>query len=345
MMTEKQLGKYEKDTQHKYTKIKFFSLDRFITRDLEVEPKLLGLFHEFHYDNSLVKVVLPSSDCLTLPRQSDQRLRVRTRRKLDDGKEEPYGIEVMSVDVTVFKDQTIQIPAQALDVYPNAYNLFSEDQCKKLEELTEEYSTIARESFDLWLRTLRWRSMKWYIGRPEIHGIESGWSTYLLDDTQKRFWVSAICGGTVYFTEPITMIEWESVERSLKNGEKPPIYYDLMFDARGHFRLGDYARAVVDAAVACETYLRTLVAQELPEELNETLKKYIDDANIGQVLNHFIPKILNDDEGERFSKIKSKLHELFNARNGILHSGRFEGITEEKCKKFLDVTRELITLK
>jgi hypothetical protein len=103
---------------------------------------------------------------------------------------------------------------------------------------------------------------------------------------------------------------------------------------------------VIDAAVACETYLRMLVSRELPEELNPIFKDYIDKAEITKVLGQFFRKILSEDESKRLAKKTfSRLHDLFEDRNRIMHSGCCERLTEQRCKQYLDATRNLLALK
>lgn len=328
---------------HETKEIGFLSWDRLRTRGLVVEPDLLGLFHEFNHDDSLVRVELPSSDDLDNDERYDQRLRIQSCRMVD-GNKVPTAIAVISVDVTVFKNQTVQIPIQAL-APPISHELFSKEEQKRLDGIAESYSVIARSAFGLWLRTLHWICGKGFIGRSEIRNPETGWGTYLLNaDTKTRFWANS-SPVKLYVYSPVTLADWKSMGRSLQNGETPPIYCNLLSDAEEYFRNGDYVRTVVDAAVACETYLRTLVNQELPKELDTTFKKYIDDANIRQVLKYFVDRILSEVGKKRLSKMRSRLHELFDARNDLLHSGYVRNLTEEECKRFLETTRSLITLK
>ena len=342
-------------TDNQRKKVKFISRDEFRTRELVVEPGILGLFHEFSYDRSIVRVEIPPLDYLNKKHGLyDLWLYVCQTRgsDSDSGERIPTGVGVRYVFVYVSRDEMFPVPTQALEVQPNASELFPENHRKSLEGLAESYGKTAREAFNLWLRTLRWKCMKGYIAQPEIHGIETGGSTYLLTaDTKKRFWAGSV-SLIGRFPDPITLEEWESVERSLENGEKPPVYYDLLFDAREHFKIRDYARTVVDAAIACESYLRMVVSQTLPEELNaafkKAFKKYAEKASISPVLYDLFPEILTEDERKCFDKIKSTLNDLFDARNKIVHLAHFEGLTEQqrrKCKQYLDATYNLLTLK
>lgn len=340
------------DDEHKMKEVKFLSWDRFETMGLIVAPSLLGLCHEFNNNGSIIGITLPSADALDSDEKYHERLRVR-QYHIVDGEEVPSQVAVKTVDVTVCKNQKIRVPVQVLSVQPNAYDLLSKNQQNQLEGFERSYSPIARNAFDLWLRTLRWKSGKGSIGRPETRGPETGWGTYLLDaDTKKRFWAGTSIVNVTIYREIVTLAIWKEVERSLQNGETAPIYYDFLFDAGEHFKHGDYNRAVIDAAVACETYLRTCVNQELPEELGVAFREYIDDANIRQVLKYFLDGILSEVQKKRLSKIRTGLHKLFDARNDLMHSGHFRDrkskqirdLTEDDCRGFLETARKLIGL-
>jgi predicted transglutaminase-like cysteine proteinase len=118
-----------------------------------------------------------------------------------------------------------------------------------------------------------------------------------------------------------------------------------MFDAIEHLKLGDLQRAVVDMAVSCESYLRLLIANNLPVDLLNSIKEYIDDVNIRPVLMKFVPEIFNEEERKRLQKIEGALNKLFDTRNDILHAGRAEHLTMPDCEKYLKATRELIRLR
>jgi hypothetical protein len=117
-----------------------------------------------------------------------------------------------------------------------------------------------------------------------------------------------------------------------------------MFDGIEHLNIGDLQRAVVDFAVASESCLRNMVIDKLPKDLDEIFKMYIDEANFRQVINKFLPNLVSDEKKRAVKKLDSDLHKLFNDRNKIMHSGFIDGLTAEKCKKYLATTREVITI-
>jgi hypothetical protein len=293
-------------------RVEAISWNRFLTRNFAVVPELLGRSHEFQFHQGAISIELPTRS------GGEERVKLLSWRQ-DTGR--PTRFWIKSVDVLVRLQTQVNVPEQVLHQPPNAYDVLSQDQQNHLEKTAQTHGSLAEKGFDVWLKTLRWKSNNAFIGRPEVRGPESGWTTYLFDEaTRHRFWAAT----QVIQASPgqaVTLAEWEETERALKSGTKSSVFYDLMLDAIEHFRLGDLQRSVVDAAVACESFMRVKVMQQLPSGLSNTVRRYIDEANIRQVLTRFYPDILNTDEAKILKAISSTLHQLFDARNTILHSG------------------------
>lgn len=238
----------------------------------------------------------------------------------------------------------VGLPSEVLDRPPKAVDLFSANQRKGLDKQAERYGEIAAEAFDLWIRTLRWKCRSSLIGRPAIQGFETAWGTYLLDDcSKKRIWVAPRML-TLGRYKRVTVQHRIAVGDALENGLSPPVFYDLLFDGEEHLRVGDLQRAVVDLAVACESFVRAEVVQWLPSTLKEALRNYIEEANVRQFAIHFFPEILTPEDQKRLERLNCSLHRLFDARNTILHSGHKEDLTLDDCSEFLDVARELFSM-
>jgi hypothetical protein len=262
-----------------------------------------------------------------------------------NGKKVPIQYSVNTVDIEVATKEKILLPCKVLDVSPCAYKIISKEQQENLNHLVAVYGSTAERAFALWIKTLRWKCNNSAIGRPEISGCESGWSTYLVAKPQdKRVWIAPqiiVAMGSKMVTPEI----WADVENSLKQGCTSPVYIDLMMDANEHIKLDDVQRATVDIAIACETFLRMILASTLPSNLQPAIAIYIDDANIRQVIEKFIPEVLNDAERKDFNKIKSKLHILFDNRNKIVHKGDMSSLTKKVCESFIETANKLFEMK
>ena len=328
------------------TKRRLESWNRFIIRNLVVEPNLLGQFHEFVLDDYIVRIQLPCSDKLTTQTAYPlEGVSVYSHRKID-GQEVPQSYFIHSVDASVSLPQPVRLPVDAVSGKSITRDCFSNEEQSYLDNVAKQCRRTAEDAYDLWVRTLRWKCDNSGIGRFEIQGPESGWDTYLIDKpTGNRIW-SASIRLVITFHSAVTMEEWKATDMALRKGLRPPVYWDLKFDAAQHLYHGNPQRAVIDMAVACETYLRATVMQALPDCLGSTVRTCIDQANIRQYINKFFPEVLSELETRRYSKsLKSNLHKLFNLRNTILHSGPTGELKVEECRLLLDATNQLLTIR
>jgi len=324
-------------------KLSVASWNRFLTTNFFIVPELVGSMHEFVYKMHSVKISLPSKQQIPKETFEGDLLSFNTYREID-GEKKPIQFSVHAVDITVQIPDQIHIPQEVLNRPPNAYDILSDSKQAQLNQLALTYTGIAEEAFGFWIRVLRWKSDNSEIGRPQIIGHKSGWGTYLLaKETSNRVW--AWHDTFRVPREPaITSEIWENTSSVLQKGIDPPIYIELMFDGIEHAKAGDFRRAIIDMAVACEVYLRTLVSRSLPSGLNNAIMEYIDDANIRPVLTKFIPEILNGEGKKSLKKLTSPLHSLFDIRNKIVHTAKQIEITQDECQKYLAVTRELFLI-
>lgn len=321
----------------------FVSWNRFVPRNLSIHRDLVGAEHEFISDGNHITIKLPSANHLPTEPNREGSLSFNGWRDVD-GKKIPEEYHVNSVDIEVSIAEKIVLPSKVLEVSPCAYDIIPKTQQERLTGLANKSSSVAERAFDLWIRTLRWKCDYSAIGRPEVSGCESGWSTYLIAKPQnRRVWIAPSVL-MIMGSKKVTHEMWEAAGDSLKVGCSPPVYIDLMMDATEHIKLNDLHRATVDMAIACETFLRMLVAQNLPINIPSSVASYIDDANIRQVLEKFIPEILGSTGNNELRKIKNKLHSLFDTRNRIVHKGLTAQLTKNLCETFLETTRKLLSL-
>lgn len=325
------------------TVLNLVSWNRFVPRNLSIHRELVGAAHQFNFEESQITIKLPTTQHLPTEPNQEGPLSFNCWKEVD-GKKIPEQYHVNSVDIEVSIAEKITFPSKVLEVPPCAHEIIPETQQEHLNVLASKNSSVAERAFDLWIRTLRWKSDYSAIGRPEISGCESGWSTYLVAKPQeKRVWIAPSIH-VVRGVCTVTPEMWEAVMASLKNGCSPPVYIDLMMDAAEHIKLDDLQRAIVDMAIACETFLRMIVARNLPDNIQSSVASYIDDANIRQVLEKFVPEILCNQGKNDLGKIKSKLHLLFDTRNGIVHKGQTANLNKNLCESFLETTRKLVGL-
>jgi len=322
-------------------KAKIKSWNRFLIRNLAVAPEVMGQEHIFPFENSTVSIKIPSIDQVDRGKGFDEVASVGARRTVDN---EPLEFNIHKMDVEVSIPITVSIPLEVLDQPANAYDLFSDEEQSRLNKIAEQHQSIAEKAFEYWLRVTRWVCDDSRIGRDQVEGFRSGWSTYLIDtERNTKVWIQ----GHVFHVSKYKTLkpeEWQEVQSRLSNGSQPPIYVELKHDAEESIRLGDYRRSLVDMAMACETFLRLAVLQKLPAELNNKLVSYIEEGNISQYIDKFFPEVIDEAANRQFKKLKSDLFMMFDRRNKLVHMGKDDGIDEILCRKFLKVTQELLSI-
>lgn len=326
------------------TKLNLVSWNRFVPRNLSIHCALVGAAHQFVFEESQITIKLPSTQELPTEPIGKEPLTFNCYKEIE-GKKIPEQYHVNAVDIEVSIAEEITLPAGVLEVSPCALEIISKPQQEHLNGLASKCGSIAERAFDLWIRTLRWKCDNSAIGRPEISGCESGWSTYLIAKPQERgVWIAPMVFEITIGARTVSPEMWETVGAALKVGCTPPVYIDLLMDAAEHLKLDDLQRATVDMAIACETYLRMLVARNLPNNIQSSVSSYINDANIRQVLNKFVPEILGNQDKKNLIKIKSNLHSLFDSRNDIVHKGQTGKLNKNLCESFLVATKKLVDL-
>jgi hypothetical protein len=328
--------------------IELTSWDRFHTRNLTVTPELLGRSHSFTLDGREITTTLPRVEWPQADPPTEhfegRRVSVSSWQRAKDGKLHIEGVYVENVDVEVSIPGRSHIPQKALTIPPKHPELFTEQQTECLDLLVAEYGDVARRAFDLWIRTVRWKADDWRIGLPEMNGAETGWATYIRQKgTENRIWSSGHII-MVHGSKIVTTAIWDEVSATLTAGESPPVFYDLLYDALAHLERGDLQRTVLDAAVAAETFMKTVVQDNLPDGLSDQLKKYISEANVRRVIDRLLPEHLDTQQRETYTALKSSLHDLFNDRNSIMHSGRAQDLSEQRCKLLMESVRILLSL-
>jgi hypothetical protein len=331
----------------KQPKVQLTAWNRFDTSNLTVAPELLGRSHAFTFDGHGIDVSLPSAE--RIPDEElrgmfvGERLMVSGWLRGQDGRRRPIDFHIKDVDVVIDIPGKTSVPEEARTGSVN-HALFSEQQQKRLGNLADWYGSVARQAFDLWIRTLRWKADDFWIGSPAAIVVVTGSRTELRErGTPNRLWKSGE-HITVHVEKTVTSEIWNEVSATLLSGLEPPIFYDLLYDAMAQLVRGDLRRAVVDAAVAAETCMRTMVQEGLPDSLDEVFRTYIDEANISQVIRRFFSTHLDDQQSRAYKGLSSDLYKLFDARNAIMHSGRTDNLTTQKCQRLINRVRDLLAL-
>jgi hypothetical protein len=315
--------------------------NRFITRNLSVAADVMGSVHEFDFETFHVKVRLPKQEDAQRDEGFDEVARLTSWKA---STKEPLVYDVAKVDVNVLHTGLINVPEEALSNPPNQYEHFTDRQKNTVEDMCNRFSGIAERAFQYWVEILRWVSSNAMIGQPDISGFESGWSTYLMDvSTGHRVWGSSHTI-VVHLQSEITKEYWKKAEEHLNNGDTLPLHLRFFHDAKASKRNGQYEKAIIELAMACEIYLRYQVFEFIPESTPQELKKYIEEANINKYVSQFFNSLVPESKRSAYKKIAKDISSLMSRRNSYVHMGELHDADERLCCRFIDTTEELFKI-
>ncbi len=297
--------------------------------------------HEFEFENHHVSVKLPRPEHADRDERYDDVATVSSSRA--DTKE-ALSYRVQKVDVEIAVPEPISVPEEALSNPPKQFEHFSEEQKKSADGVCNQHSELAEKAFQYWLEMIRWASGAALIGQPSISGFESGWSTYLMESaTNHRVWASPIML-TVYREYEVTKEHWEIAAEHLRNSDELPMHLRFFHDAVTSTRHGQYKKAIIEIAMACEIYLRYAVFEFIPERTPEELVKYIEEANINKYASQFFKSLVDESQISEYKTILKEISSLMSRRNSYVHMGQMDSADNALCQRFITAAKRLFTI-
>ena len=314
---------------------------RFVTTNFCVTAEIMGSIHEFEFEGHYVSVQLPQSEHADRDERFDDVATISSSQA-DTGEILTY--RVMKVDVEIAVPEPISVSEEALSHPPKQIEHFSKEQQKAADRVCDQHSELAERAFQYWLEMIRWVSGDALIGQPRISGFESGWSTYLMESsTNHRVWASPVVF-TVYRETEVTKEHWEIAAEHLQNGDELPMYLRFLHDAVTSSRNGQYEKAIIEIAMACEIYLRYAVFEFIPESTPEELVKYIEEANINKYASQFFKRLVNESQISDYKKILKEISSLMSRRNSYVHMGQMDDAGNALCQRFINSAKKLFTI-
>lgn len=310
----------------------------------------MGRSHSFIYEKHNIKIALPRKSEIPSDEENKNLFSKGNSRvyynswKTIDNKKYPTAYFIDNVDVFLDVPNEISLPDELINHHPNAYDIISPIKQKKIDLLIQKYNRHSIKAFDLWIRTLRWKSDNFSIGRTEIKGFKTGWGPYLVEsDNLKHLWKGDLTL-TLKRYKALTSKQWNAVGRTLKSCIGPPIYFDLFYDAQNNFNNNDLSRFVIDLSMSCETLFRLVVSKKIPSMLKKEIKKHILNTRINNYWQKFFPEILRKEDLDTYRNIKSNIEKLFQVRNGILHHANVYNLNTTNCEEFVKSTHILLNI-
>ena len=319
-------------------KYKVKSWNRFITRRLAVKPEIMGFKHKFQFDNGKVVICLPDISKVK-DRNDDSGMAAVGSRWAENN--EPIEYRIFQVDVRANIGCSLNLDPETLNRNPVAYELYTEIEREQFETQCNSHGSYAKRALEYWFSVLRWQLDDYRIGRVELVGNGSGWSTYLEDvETGKDVWIQRI-NHVVQGYSVITSEKWSDIQCCLNSSKTSPIYISLKHDAELSISHGDYVRAIVELAMACEVFMRFMVLGKLPKKLKSNLAEAIEELNINQYITKHFRSLIPNADHKKYGKLSKDLSSLFSKRNKIVHMGKDIGADLVNCKRFLELANKL----
>lgn len=325
--------------------IEYHVSNRYDPNGLLVSEELVGIEHMFCFDDTNITIKLPGMEHY---KDHDENAKVTSWLKsgVVGGEMKPVFYSINCMYIKVYKGGTVSVKEEVLKTNANIYEYIDEPKRSQLNKIASEAETIADEFFDYFSKAARWSIDSPDICRDRVVSQKSRLGPRLISNNEDRtIWI----GRDLFFKfggEPILdTVAWEKITGLIASNRSLPIYIDLFLDAQYHVQRKDIKRCISDLSVSCETCIRQMVSERLPDELDNAIVEIIDSHNIRPIINKVVPNFLAEKEKKAFSKIKSKLNALFDLRNDLFHSGVIQVITTKQCEDYIDVIRRLIEIK
>jgi hypothetical protein len=291
----------------------------------------------FVEDGLPVEVQLPSLDRVDKHDDEMMRTDVFTSRH---GEDPSYTVTV--VDLITYPDETRLLP-----VDPVARREVAGKGDETLRGLVDKCSHVAERAFNRWAGVLRWKAKAHWIGRREFKWHPGSWQCSLFDRaSREKIWgIGQHVGPPIYVDFQVTSEQWGQIEGALAGGESSPVYFDLLYDAKWALEYDELRRFVIDAAAASEVYMKTRTLETMPQGVTAAVRDYVARANVSRFYQHLFPDILPQGRANAgWVEIKGDLHELFEARNTLLHDGTHDALKAADCQRYAKAATKLLNL-
>jgi hypothetical protein len=300
-----------------------YATRRVSLNNLFVQQSTFGQSHSFDLDAGKITISLPSEPTA-----------YEFREGLASDPENPlttwYGFEEVSMRL----DLSVPIQFKGDDTEFNGIEVVRSASANKAFGVLE---IALDDGLDAWKRTLRWTAFAPEIDMSEIETTASqtvglGFKVFRRSDDA----LFRAHGGrsTSHGGGKVTQDAWCSAGNALADGRLPPVWFDYLFDALRHRIVGDYRAAIIEAAVASETLVRTTLHAVVPPIANDVARRIIETANIQGLLARW-SELTNISKAEAKKNGLSAVHALFNLRNEVMHSGLKERSALSEVVKLL----------
>ena len=236
---------------------------------LNVDASLIAARHEFKLADCPVSVSLPSRyhDEINEPEPTGRNERFGRVVGWSKGNvPEQVHFQKLIVAIDPGVDDHLNIdwnavnPNESKELDRRFYAQLGEE---KYAEIGSEWWSLAERAFDIWCRTMRWKSGFYGLGAPDGDlNCAEAWRYFWLPETQ-TYLMSYNDTLSLRQSPAISEDIWQAASAALSKVDEPPIWIDVAMSAKRRREAFDFKGAVLDAAIAVEVALRDRVEQAL----------------------------------------------------------------------------------
>lgn len=299
---------------------------------LNINGALIGSVHMFAFEGRLVQLFLPR-------RPDDPRKLGASCVKYGWKRAEPNNSDtnlyhVYRVWMRVDLDTKIKTPAAVFEVPNNAYKIVSSGQQETIKKIINANKDYLLRAFDYWQRVTRWVTGYYQMGAPDFSvQIDLEQQTRILRRSDGRtFWreggMSSALGGPL-----LTPLDWGNVQTALTANAVPPLWYDYLADYHHRMIVRDYVGAMLSLVITVETVARAILWRLSGQPSNALAAELIDRANAQTIVGKW-DRLLGLSRLEKKSWPLSRMHELFELRNEVVHEGKTGRLSRQLLERF-----------
>ena len=321
----------------RHTKIHIGSSQNFYVNQLTIDPTLAGRSHHFKFEGWPIEVCLPEAPPSGQIGNviGDEKIWCSHWRSSDRF---PLTFEVGALAVFVNLERTEKVPSGVIG-RPSS-SLLTPRQQKTFQRLADQSERIAVGAFDLWARTLRWKSDGFQSVRPRITPGPIT-SAYLTDHGTKRRFFSGPITVTATHGTPLTLATWRAIQKALRDSHAPPIWFDFLSEGQYRIHSGDLPGGIIDLAIATEALLRKVLSIRYTRAAgSDEFTAIMNQIPIGRILDRWNQLGFKSGRWKSSTDLKS-LKRLFELRNKLMHRGLDE-FSDAECSQLGKAVRDFV---
>lgn len=300
---------------------------------------ILGQAHEFKFSDYQVRVRLPSAEFeigSNEPIGNSAKIVHFRQGRVDDLALEHtfYAVDYLIVEID-FIEQVL-IPSALLDSEHVQKSAELSSQAPHLDKLTIRYDRLLVMAWQHWMRVARWATNQsrmglpdWTIGQnanltmPRVHEKSTGFGV----------WASPV---VIKSIRPASLDSkrWQHVGDILTGQRTPPIWFEYLVEAQQRLFNQDYSGSVLSSVIACETIARAVYKQLVGTPRNAAAEDLADRVAAQAIIGRW-----KDLTG---LKAEGKVHQIFEIRNGLVHSGRTDSVDERIATNTFQTARNFV---